>query len=1196
MNGREPDAILLVHGTFAGDEADEGPAWWQRARRNFWGYLGERLGGLAAPDRVFHWSGENKERHRRAAGAKLLKLFRSYETAGRPYHVVGHSHGGSVIWTTLRRAAASVSKGDTPLPHLRSWTTVGTPFYTYRPRWSEAVFLLPMLLAMPVLLGVFGQAVVARGLVGQVWGDATVGGSGRWTLVVLVLIWALALLVALVAAYRLGALLVGVWRSGREAAADRRAASAFRDRGRCLWSREDEAINGLRASLALHDLRRRETGTSTSPRVEGEPQPPEAAAATSADGSDKSAVIGDERRPDPTVRAEKPVRILPRKGPLSALYGPIIDQFFFEVLKQFVQGNDLVGRRLAAVTAEPPGFAVQPALPEPVQTGLEDRVADGLIRAPEAIQRLRRVLGEVAFGGQIQSPFEPQPGQQPPVHATLLIHTLYFPSDGDGEPIPIDLKTDRAEIPSVATLIVDRIRGRIGADLPGVDRPVEADPARSSGAAIVAAGAQSPARVPGSTRKARLKAATVPLTLTLGLSSLLLVPALVGPRLFERLLPYTTEGQIRRLLAEIEPILRDGAGDAETLPAVRDYALALADASARGPLRPPGAGPVESRAIPAVKVPADAAADAIGLVDEPRLRGDLDARIALGLATADPPRSALARAYADRAVAEAHRSRATDPGTAVEVLVQAADARRRIGDRQAAFELMETASSWTSEVIKARFLELQGLARVVQDAPKSASQFDPNRGEVPGYIPRPQAVSVPDQDLANRLATAIFDAAEIARSMAEPERARSLIESLIRDYRRVEDMGLQKGFASYYWSFGLDEELRLAAILRDLGIEVEHPEFRDQLAEALPGLAQTILPERVWRTIGGQVESIKALDLAPIVVEAAERSIEAIPPDAAASLAAACLGLDRPDLARLAAAGALRDLDRYRPNSEDLRQLNYPNVFYQNYYKRFVDRYPLYRIIVRLDLARLGLEAGDDLPAPADLFAFSWTEALAMRSRVSEPLPSRGSPAMASAQGPGFSIPSKPSRDLEVRATAAPGASVEALLSEEGFDRIGRATALAAVVLQAAGLEGDSAPAIQKMIAERFESLAADPDAGLVEEAQRSDPLGMALRHLVAAFVARSDLETAGRIADLIPHASQRVASRLILAEHKARGGAADRAEAVRLMEAIEVEIRETLPRRLDRSPRLAEAAAVWALLGQTTRGIQIRRDCRTLD
>ena len=59
---------------------------------------------MAEDRRVFHWSGENSERARIKAGLDLLERFLENEERCIPYHVIGHSHGGSVIWHALRMA------------------------------------------------------------------------------------------------------------------------------------------------------------------------------------------------------------------------------------------------------------------------------------------------------------------------------------------------------------------------------------------------------------------------------------------------------------------------------------------------------------------------------------------------------------------------------------------------------------------------------------------------------------------------------------------------------------------------------------------------------------------------------------------------------------------------------------------------------------------------------------------------------------------------------------------------------------------------------------------------------------------------------------------------------------------------------------------------------------------------------------
>jgi HEAT repeat protein len=205
---RCPDLVLLIHGTFAHRDEDRGPsadacAWWQKnsgyvaemnrlfagraecwpddvcrtmpwAKASFWRRIGcwtvagRKPFGRIRPKRqfsnrlLFAWSGLNSDLERRKAGRRLLRGLRALEDdnrrrgeAGEPprsYHLIGHSHGGTVIWAALRLAAA---RGE-DLPHLRSWTTLGTPFPTYQP-------------------------IRHRGLVGLM-GLATIAVAGWWAL------------------------------------------------------------------------------------------------------------------------------------------------------------------------------------------------------------------------------------------------------------------------------------------------------------------------------------------------------------------------------------------------------------------------------------------------------------------------------------------------------------------------------------------------------------------------------------------------------------------------------------------------------------------------------------------------------------------------------------------------------------------------------------------------------------------------------------------------------------------------------------------------------------------------------------------------------------------------------------------------------------------------------------------------------
>ena len=91
------------------------------------------------------------------------------ESEGRGYHLVGHSHGGSVIWHALCRAR--LYRKD--LTCLRSWSTVGTPYLQHRTRsmWHvlniinlllAAILLRPAYYTLQKLTQVAGAALLGR--------------------------------------------------------------------------------------------------------------------------------------------------------------------------------------------------------------------------------------------------------------------------------------------------------------------------------------------------------------------------------------------------------------------------------------------------------------------------------------------------------------------------------------------------------------------------------------------------------------------------------------------------------------------------------------------------------------------------------------------------------------------------------------------------------------------------------------------------------------------------------------------------------------------------------------------------------------------------------------------------------------------------------------------------------------------------
>ncbi len=158
--------IICVHGTFAHDgNASVSPAsapldlqWWHPGsvfEREMLGYLDAPAAGITITHH--HWSGDNSEAGRRAAGAQLFEKLLDLERKNEPYCLIGHSHGGSVISAALLRAAAK----KLPLPNLKRWVTVGTPFVNLRKeRWlftrlnllRKVAFVASMMLLLMFLI------------------------------------------------------------------------------------------------------------------------------------------------------------------------------------------------------------------------------------------------------------------------------------------------------------------------------------------------------------------------------------------------------------------------------------------------------------------------------------------------------------------------------------------------------------------------------------------------------------------------------------------------------------------------------------------------------------------------------------------------------------------------------------------------------------------------------------------------------------------------------------------------------------------------------------------------------------------------------------------------------------------------------------------------------------------------------------
>ncbi|GAB2674475.1 hypothetical protein Q4574_19135 [Aliiglaciecola sp. 3_MG-2023] len=131
LHNHIPIKLVTVHGTGAGDITSSGDKWWQLGSV-FMDELQKRLD--LDPNQVeivpFQWeNGPNSEDKRRDAGSALAKQLASYDEAEQDYYLIGHSHGGSVIYNALLKSVDN----KTPFKRLKVWCTVGTPFLDYRP-------------------------------------------------------------------------------------------------------------------------------------------------------------------------------------------------------------------------------------------------------------------------------------------------------------------------------------------------------------------------------------------------------------------------------------------------------------------------------------------------------------------------------------------------------------------------------------------------------------------------------------------------------------------------------------------------------------------------------------------------------------------------------------------------------------------------------------------------------------------------------------------------------------------------------------------------------------------------------------------------------------------------------------------------------------------------------------------------------
>lgn len=437
------EQVVLVHGTFASSAEDCGAGWWQVGSEAY-EELKARLPSnvaLMSEGNVFRWSGENTERARRKAAVKLLRHVEPLERAGVRYHLIGHSHGGSVIWTSLRLATARKK----PLNHLQSWSTVGTPFLHHRSRsaWSPinvtymviaAVLLYPAFTAFKALAdiphkiasGEMKEGIIVRpaeeaGIVmatarvpllkglellgveftptdSGLRAGSFVTGSGQsvthflfgtvegWLIVGAIVLFGYMMLV--LAGFFLKPVSEGL-RIGWEKRLEQRAFACYRGRWLGIWTQDDEAINGLRATMQLSvsfigNLVVRE-------RVF------------------VSDLIGLPSRP--LYRMFAPI--------YNRMIRPVLDSKIREIVIKTAQGNDRPAARVINVSPHPilpPPAALVPPLPDSLRESIRQQADD---HANDLGPKLRQLLSQPSLTAGMERFSKDLSGSE-------LVHTSYF--------------------------------------------------------------------------------------------------------------------------------------------------------------------------------------------------------------------------------------------------------------------------------------------------------------------------------------------------------------------------------------------------------------------------------------------------------------------------------------------------------------------------------------------------------------------------------------------------------------------------------------------------------------------------------------------------------------------------------------------------------------------------------------------------
>jgi len=460
----EPDLVIFVHGTFAGDkdEQEVGGRWWQRDSEAWQWFETNLPAGTVLPTaerRLFQWSGKNTQVERLKASTKLLALLIALENEGRGYHLVGHSHGGSVIWEALVSSEHARSReqiyaslleklaDDGIVEHdvrtafgnladhlqlrgLRSWTTLGTPFLHFLPadqfmlpgikHRSFSLFTKPSRDPRALLSLFFWLAVLtAVSMIEQLFRMHTLShfwNQGSWTGFPMLVVVFLGFLATdegytIAQAYK------------KRALAARRAMHTFHTRWLGLWAPDDEAIAVLQ-HVACFSQKHYQDLAGGRPLVDDEG----AFEGPLSRWWNPSRMVLEKQRPGATLEAHYASRV--GKAPIgwlvTALYNKLVapraaSMATHFVVSSIVQGNDLPKAEMAYCSRSPvPIDDIPEGLPEQVTRQLQAGVSDTLrALGPQARELL--IIG--ALEGEFPADVTDELRDQ---QSTALVHTSYF--------------------------------------------------------------------------------------------------------------------------------------------------------------------------------------------------------------------------------------------------------------------------------------------------------------------------------------------------------------------------------------------------------------------------------------------------------------------------------------------------------------------------------------------------------------------------------------------------------------------------------------------------------------------------------------------------------------------------------------------------------------------------------------------------